>query len=122
MQHDVVDAPVVAQGGEPSLCHDRDDRHRDTGRAHQSGQCARVGEVAPGVDEDRVDGRQVQQRVRLGPHHPYRMREQAQGGQHLGRRRKGVREQQQPAHLASLGRSPRRAISGGRTYPRTRSG
>ena len=98
VEHDVVDAPLGVDADEAALGRDEQDRDVDAGRAQQAGEAADLREVAAAVDEDRVALRRVEQRGGLRGEDAHLVRQQPEGGQHLGRRQQGVREEQERRH------------------------
>ena len=99
LEQHLVDAPLGRDAGQAALGEDRrcsGDRHARG--AQHAAQRAGHGEVATGVEQDRVTRRGVDQRGRLGGDDAHVVRQQAQCRQHLGARRQGVGQQQQTGH------------------------
>jgi hypothetical protein len=95
VEEDVVDAPVGGHGGQAALGDDQDQRAAGPGGAQELAEAADLREVAAAVDEDHVGAGHVHQRRPLGGRDAHVVEQQAEGGQHLGRRLEGVGEEQQ---------------------------
>ncbi|CAM5480296.1 hypothetical protein STANM309S_03641 [Streptomyces tanashiensis] len=99
VEEDVVDAPVGGDGRETALRDDEDQRTAGPGGAEQLAERPHLGEVAPAVDEDHVHAGGVHEGGALGDQDV--VQQQAECGEHLGRRLEGVRQEQQRTHRAA---------------------
>src|SRR4051812_11276659 len=107
VQQHVVHAPLRAEGGKATFGECGEDGAGHAGGLEQPAQAAGADELAPRVDQDRVDGRRVEQRADLHRSDADAVTQQAQRRQDLGRGLHRVGEEQEGGHARFVSPSSR---------------
>jgi hypothetical protein len=98
VEDEIVDAPFRRHRDETALGDDRDERCVCTGRTQEAAERPGMDEVPPGVDENGVNNRRIDERARLERGDPDDMPEQGECGKDLTGGLERVREQEQARH------------------------
>ena len=117
VEHDVVDAPVGRDRGEPALGEDEDERHGEAGRAQDLAERLRAGQVGAGVEEHQIGFGRSDQLLRRGRDDPDSMRQERKSRKNVivGRRR----QDQQLRHATPSSSKVRSILRDGSTLSAT---